>query len=301
LFTILGLSGCTDDGSTNNEQFKINRFDISPTIKNLGETAVLTWDVSGADMVVIDNGIGIVEYKSSIVVSPKVSTTYTLTAVQDKITINATAFIEVIPLDGETEDASVLVGGTDDQIKVVLVSGGDSYGDGFSISDVEVFVDGFEVSEYDTMVWKVGGQILLGESEVNVWVEGEVCEVGDYSVRVVIMDVVVFDGKVTVGDLGFEDASVLVEGTDDQIKVVLVSGGDSYGDGYNIASDVTIIILGNEVVQYDTIVWKVGGQILLGESYPRVWVEGETCEVGEYHVLVIIMDEVVFDGLITVG
>jgi len=302
LVTLLGLSGCTDNETTDNEQFKINRFDISPTSKDWGENAVLTWDVSGADMVAIDNGIGVVEYKSSMIVSPKVNTTYTLTAVKDDITLDATSFIEVIPLDVETEDASVAVGGTYDQIKVVLSSGGANYGDGYNITDdVDIFVDGVKVSQYDTTVWKVGGQILLGESNPGIWEEGETCELGDYMVTVAIRDIVVFDGTITVGDWGFEEASVAVEGTDDQIKLVLTSGGDNYGDGYNIADDVKIIINGIQVLQYNTTVWKVGGQILLGESWPGTWVEGETCREGEYLVLVAIRDAVVFDGTIRVG
>ena len=83
---------------------------------------------------------------------------------------------------------------------MVLASGGDNYGDGYIIADdVRIFIDGIKVSKYDTIVWKLGEQILLGDTDSGSWEEGETCEPGDYEVTVSIKNTVVFDGTITVG------------------------------------------------------------------------------------------------------
>jgi hypothetical protein len=99
----------------------------------------------------------------------------------------------------DTEHASVAGEGTDNQIKLVLASGGDDYGIGYNITnDVRIFIDGTKVSSYTTEIWEVGGQILLGLNGVN-WEEGYTCPEGDYEVTVAIMDTVVFDWALWVG------------------------------------------------------------------------------------------------------
>ena len=97
-----------------------------------------------------------------------------------------------------------------------------------------------------------------------------------------------------------EDALVVGEGTANQIKLVLTSGGNSYDDGYNIANDIRIFINGNNVSSYTTEIWEVGGQILLGLNGVN-WAEGYTCPEGDYEVTISIKDTVVFDGMLTVG
>ena len=97
-----------------------------------------------------------------------------------------------------------------------------------------------------------------------------------------------------------EDASVSVKGTSDQIKVVLLSGGDNYGDGYVIADDVTIWVNGTKVSSYTTEIWIIGGEIFLGLNGAN-WEEDYICPEGDYEVTVSIKNTVVFDGTITVG
>jgi len=55
-------------------------FEITPETINLGDAAILTWDVVNATSVFIDNGIGNVGLNGSWAVQPLESTTYTLTA-----------------------------------------------------------------------------------------------------------------------------------------------------------------------------------------------------------------------------
>jgi chitodextrinase len=57
----------------------ISSFRATPGIIATGESATLTWTVSNATSVTIDNGVGDVSGLSSFVVSPATSTTYTLT------------------------------------------------------------------------------------------------------------------------------------------------------------------------------------------------------------------------------
>ena len=98
-----------------------------------------------------------------------------------------------------------------------------------------------------------------------------------------------------------EIASVAGKATQDQIKLILASGGTNYDNGYIIANDLKIFVDGIKVSQYDTIIWKKGEQLLFGDTDSASWEEGETCTEGNYKVTVTIKDTVVFDGTIKVG
>ncbi len=58
----------------------VNSFAASPPSIVTGGSSTLSWDVSDADSVVIDQGIGTVSSSGTFVVSPNVTTLYTLTA-----------------------------------------------------------------------------------------------------------------------------------------------------------------------------------------------------------------------------
>jgi hypothetical protein len=60
-----------------------------------GETSKLSWSVSGATTVQIDNGIGVVAASGSVDVTPSATTTYTLTATNATGTATKTAAIKV--------------------------------------------------------------------------------------------------------------------------------------------------------------------------------------------------------------
>ena len=59
---------------------KILSFTSNPAAMKPGESATLEWVVVNADRITLDQGIGIVETRGSCVVSPSVTTTYTLSA-----------------------------------------------------------------------------------------------------------------------------------------------------------------------------------------------------------------------------
>lgn len=58
----------------------INTFVATPTQLNVGQSATLSWTVTGATSLAINQGVGNVTGQSQIVVSPGATTTYTLTA-----------------------------------------------------------------------------------------------------------------------------------------------------------------------------------------------------------------------------
>ncbi len=55
-------------------------FAVNPPVINSGASAALIWDVSGANSVVIDQGVGTVPLSGSQLVTPAATTTYNLTA-----------------------------------------------------------------------------------------------------------------------------------------------------------------------------------------------------------------------------
>ena len=84
------LSGC----STNPVLPIINTFNANPTTIDFGNSTTLSWEVSGADTVSIDQGIGIVTASGTIDITPSTATTYTLTATGNSSAIT-TAEVEV--------------------------------------------------------------------------------------------------------------------------------------------------------------------------------------------------------------
>jgi len=76
----------------------INSYGATPPTIFLGETAILAWDIDGADSVMIDQGIGVVDSASgSIEVVPTETTTYTLTATNVAGSTIPQATVTVIP------------------------------------------------------------------------------------------------------------------------------------------------------------------------------------------------------------
>ena len=78
----------------------VNSFDASPGIINPGGSSTLSWDVSGAATVIIDQLIGNVALSGNRVVTPTKTTTYTLVATNAIGTAKATTQVvvtEVLP------------------------------------------------------------------------------------------------------------------------------------------------------------------------------------------------------------
>jgi len=95
---LLVFTGCMDVPSTPpvlkpvgnivpsglNEDPVINRFSVTPSAIAPGSKALLSWDVSNASSVSLNQGIGLVEAKGSLEVSPISQTAYILTVTNQK-------------------------------------------------------------------------------------------------------------------------------------------------------------------------------------------------------------------------
>jgi len=70
-------------------------FSVSPPVINTGNTATLSWSISGATSIIIDNGIGAVASAGTRSVSPSTTTVYTLTATNSSGSVNQSLQITV--------------------------------------------------------------------------------------------------------------------------------------------------------------------------------------------------------------
>jgi len=84
-----------DDGGTATAPPVINAFNADPAGITAGSSSTLSWDVSNAIAVTIDNGVGSVGLAGTRVVSPAADTTYTLTAANAAYYSQATAKVTV--------------------------------------------------------------------------------------------------------------------------------------------------------------------------------------------------------------
>ncbi|MGA8025790.1 MAG: serine/threonine-protein kinase [Bryobacteraceae bacterium] len=75
----------------------VKEFRINPASVESGKSAKLTWDVTGAQNVTIDHGIGNVGASGTLAVSPPASTTYVLEAAGSGASQRASASVEVQP------------------------------------------------------------------------------------------------------------------------------------------------------------------------------------------------------------
>jgi hypothetical protein len=100
------LAGITITPST--QPPTINSFGASPPTIDAGESSTLSWNVVGATMVSIDQGIGNVALAGSRIVAPSATTVYTLTATGAS-GISATATAQVIVSGAPSPPASLPV------------------------------------------------------------------------------------------------------------------------------------------------------------------------------------------------
>ncbi len=84
----------------------IHSFTVTPTLIEIGETANLTWDVTGATTVSINNGIGNVALSGSYTIIPTETKTYTITASNLYGETNASILIPIFVESGGIETGS---------------------------------------------------------------------------------------------------------------------------------------------------------------------------------------------------
>ena len=96
LILVLAIGCLPTDSSAIGQPPIINSFDATPGNINSGEPLTLSWSVSDATVVSIDQGIGNVALSGTRVVSPSTTTKYTLTAINQSGRVTATAQVVVI-------------------------------------------------------------------------------------------------------------------------------------------------------------------------------------------------------------
>jgi len=73
----------------------INSFSADPTTITVGESSVLTWSITDANSVTINNGVGSVTFSGDTMVNPVMTTTYTLTATNSAGSVTAMITVTV--------------------------------------------------------------------------------------------------------------------------------------------------------------------------------------------------------------
>lgn len=98
--THIFISSCRENSITGpnintSEKPKVNYFEVNPSIIKRGENATLSWSVSDCTEVVINQGIGNVSFSDSMIVEPRESIGYLLTARKGNIYVIAKCRLEV--------------------------------------------------------------------------------------------------------------------------------------------------------------------------------------------------------------
>ncbi|GAH83088.1 unnamed protein product, partial [marine sediment metagenome] len=98
MIILIFMAGCS--GLSLTEPI-INSFSADPTTITVGESSVLSWSITDANSVTIDNGVGSVTFTGNTMVNPVVTTTYTLTATNNTGSVTAMITVTVNPLASE--------------------------------------------------------------------------------------------------------------------------------------------------------------------------------------------------------
>jgi hypothetical protein len=104
---LVSFCGCVDEDIKNNDdetELIINFFNVVPFIITEGEEAFLSWNVTGASIVSINMGIGIVNSSGTIIITPNQNTTYIIRASNNNKSLNAS--VDIIVEKQEKDDES---------------------------------------------------------------------------------------------------------------------------------------------------------------------------------------------------
>lgn len=119
----------------------IGSFAASPSSMNAGQTATLSWNVTGAASITIDHGVGDVSSLTSKTVSPSQTTTYTLTATNTSGSSAARATVTVATPASSAPSTPALtysLAGSSTQVDLTWTASTGS----LAISSYQIFRDG---------------------------------------------------------------------------------------------------------------------------------------------------------------
>lgn len=149
LLSSILFSGCIDENismNNDNNELNINYFNIIPNMITQGETANISWNITGASTVDINMGIGAVDLQETRIISPHQNTTYILTASNLTHSINASVNIIVKSVNIDNDSS---FNNPPEDLKVT----GPDYG---FINTMYVFdVKAFDPDENDSIIYYV--------------------------------------------------------------------------------------------------------------------------------------------------
>ncbi|MCK4365193.1 MAG: hypothetical protein KAW45_04030 [Thermoplasmatales archaeon] len=163
----LGMfSGCTDITDQLGDivgKMTIDSFQATPGIINEGETSTLSWIVTGATTVEIDNGIGNVSLIGTRIVTPTETTTYTLTARDENSTQTATAQVIVREVANQTPDISWVYDSDDFTVTITSGSSAHHYS--------ETTTDGNLIFKKDTISYYVKSDLSISANQSGLSID----------------------------------------------------------------------------------------------------------------------------------
>jgi uncharacterized protein YkwD len=141
----------------------ISQFAATPLTISPGQRSTLSWSVSGASSVSIDNGVGDVSDLTSTTVSPSQTTRYTITAINSAGAASAAVNVVVTsPVFGDTQ------GPTAPAIISVEPRSATEIDLSWTASTDDTGVSGYEIIRNDTMVASVSsGTLSWADNGVN--------------------------------------------------------------------------------------------------------------------------------------
>jgi hypothetical protein len=173
-----------DKGNTATTPPTINSFTANPNLIDSGEKSTLTWDISNATQITLDNGVGDVINLTSIKVSPLITTQYTITATNSagmkkalaSIDVNSPSTSQLLYYGGNHYDAVTLDAGTYEAAARFTPS---KIGNlvGKSIIEIQYYVgvrpDSIKVKLYGPLDEKTPGNLLYSADVTRAAVENQ--------------------------------------------------------------------------------------------------------------------------------
>jgi hypothetical protein len=139
-----------DDELSNEEELSIEYFVVKPGLITIGHSANLTWKVTGATNVSIDNNIGKVGFEGWYIIFPKFETKYTLTASNSTDELNASTTIYIIEDNIDITPNLIMTKEINNNICILTI---------ISINDDDVL---WSNTAYTFLDWTSGKEITSG-------------------------------------------------------------------------------------------------------------------------------------------
>jgi hypothetical protein len=164
IFLNIFIVGCFEKND-----MSIDYFIVQPDIIQKGDSATLSWKVTGASSIFIDNNIGNISHNDSTIIQPDVNTTYTITASNNNKIINSSITIIVENLEQEIDRETPKVNMTaksfnDNKSVLIEIDKVSKFGvEWATISGKLIDIDFGEAVNFINVDWKPNGLITIGD------------------------------------------------------------------------------------------------------------------------------------------